>query len=167
MGGKSTKASQRKKDPNAPRRPLSAYFLWLGDNRAEIAKALPDGHKVADVAKAGGEQWKKASAATKKKYEDQATTMKEEYNKELEAYSKKHPSAPKRPLNAYLLWLGDNRAEIAKALPDGHKFGDVAKAGGERWKEASAATKNKYEDRAKTMREEYNKELEAYKASIA
>jgi len=84
--GGSTKASQRPKDPNAPKRPPNAYLLWLGDNRAKIAKALPEGHKVSDVAKAGGEKWKRVTAVTKKKYEKRANSMKEESNEELEAY---------------------------------------------------------------------------------
>jgi len=161
-------------------------MLWLSENRASIAKELGTA-KPTEVVKKAGAEWSKLSETQKKQYAEKAAQLKANYEKEKEQFlldggalvtrreakntkasqRKKDPNAPKRPLSAYLLWLGDNRAAIAKALPDGHKFGDVAKAGGERWKEASAATKNKYEDQAKTLKEEYNKELEAYKASIA
>ena len=35
-------------DPNAPKRPMSAYFLWLKDNRARLTKP---GMAVTEVSK--------------------------------------------------------------------------------------------------------------------
>jgi hypothetical protein len=29
------------KDPNAPKRPLTAYFMWLKENREKIKQANP------------------------------------------------------------------------------------------------------------------------------
>lgn len=40
-----------------PKRPLSAYMLWLNDNRESIKKENP-GIKVTEVAKRGGELWR-------------------------------------------------------------------------------------------------------------
>ena len=45
-----------KKDPNAPKKPLSAYMLFLQDKRADIKAKYP-GCSVADIAKKGGEMW--------------------------------------------------------------------------------------------------------------
>jgi len=169
-----------------PKRPPSSYMLWLSENRASIAKELGTA-KVPEVAKKAGADWSKLSEKQKKRYAEKAAVLKAGYEKEKEQFllaggviarkerddstkasrRKKDPNAPKRPLNAYLLWLGDNRAKIGKALPEGHKVSDVAKAGGEKWKKATAATKKKYEDRAQSMREEYSKELQAYRAKIA
>ena len=39
-----------KKDPNAPKRPLSGYFLFMGDKRAEVREKNPD-FKIGDIAK--------------------------------------------------------------------------------------------------------------------
>ena len=40
-----------------PKRPLSAYMLWLNENREQIKKDNP-GSKVTDIAKRGGELWR-------------------------------------------------------------------------------------------------------------
>lgn len=40
-----------------PKRPLSAYMLWLNDNREQIKRDNP-GIKVTEVAKRGGELWR-------------------------------------------------------------------------------------------------------------
>lgn len=40
-----------------PKRPLSAYMLWLSENREKIKKENP-GIKVTEIAKKGGELWR-------------------------------------------------------------------------------------------------------------
>lgn len=40
-----------------PKRPLSAYFLWLGENREQIKRDNP-GMKVTEIAKRAGELWR-------------------------------------------------------------------------------------------------------------
>ena len=49
--GKSKKA-KKIKDPNAPKRPMTAYFLFMGEKRAEVKKSNPD-IKVQDIVKVG------------------------------------------------------------------------------------------------------------------
>lgn len=44
------------KDPNAPKRAMSAFFFWMQENRDRIKKP---GMGVADVAKAAGVEWGK------------------------------------------------------------------------------------------------------------
>jgi hypothetical protein len=41
-------------DPNAPKRPLTAYFLWLKDNRARISQP---GMTAPQIAKQAGTEW--------------------------------------------------------------------------------------------------------------
>ena len=57
-GGGRKKKQRAKKDPNAPKKPLSAYMLWLQDNRAAIKEEYP-GISMTDVSKKAGEKWKK------------------------------------------------------------------------------------------------------------
>lgn len=52
------------KDPNAPKRPLSAYMLWLNANRDKIRADSP-GMSVTDVSKKAGELWKGMSKEKK------------------------------------------------------------------------------------------------------
>ena len=40
-----------------PKRPLSAYMLWLNETRESIKKEAP-GMKVTEIAKRGGELWR-------------------------------------------------------------------------------------------------------------
>lgn len=53
-----------KKDPNAPKKPLSAYMLWLQENREAIKRKYP-GSSVTDVSKKAGEMWKTVTAEEK------------------------------------------------------------------------------------------------------
>jgi len=52
-------------DPNAPKRPLSGYFLWVGDNRAALQKQNPEA-SIVEMSKILGETWKSLGAAGKK-----------------------------------------------------------------------------------------------------
>lgn len=40
-----------------PKRPLSGYMIWLGENREQIKSDNP-GIKVTEIAKRGGELWR-------------------------------------------------------------------------------------------------------------
>jgi len=79
----------KKKDKNAPKRPPSAYAVFLAENREAILKSLPAGSSpITDVAKKAGEQWKGLSAAAKKPYEAKAVKAKADYQKAMEEYKK-------------------------------------------------------------------------------
>merc|ERR1711973_986172 len=51
------KKQKKKKDPNAPKRPTSAYFFYAGDVRPGIREENPD-MKITEVAKLIGAQWR-------------------------------------------------------------------------------------------------------------
>jgi upstream-binding transcription factor len=67
------KKEKAPKDPNAPKRPLTGYFMWSAEQRAE-AKANPtkdaEGKEVKLTAAVLSERWKALSAEEKKPYED-------------------------------------------------------------------------------------------------
>lgn len=46
-----------------PKRPLSAYMIWLNENREAIKKEHP-GIKVTEIAKRGGELWRELTDKT-------------------------------------------------------------------------------------------------------
>jgi chromosome transmission fidelity protein 4 len=73
-----TAAKKRKKDPNAPKKALSAYFLWLQANRTQL-KADNPGIKNQDVLKKAGEAWGALDAEEKAKWNAVAEEKKEEY----------------------------------------------------------------------------------------
>lgn len=61
------------------KKPLSAYFAWLNDNRANIMAKL-GGKGGPEVTKKGAEMWKTLADTEKKPYEDRAKKAKEEYD---------------------------------------------------------------------------------------
>lgn len=68
-----------------PKRPLSAYMLWLNQAREQIKKENPD-FKVTEIAKKGGELWR--GMKDKTEWEAKAVKMKEEYEKAMKEFEK-------------------------------------------------------------------------------
>merc|ERR1712070_22301 len=85
------KEGKKKKDPNAPKRPAGgAYGVFLAENRQKIAKSLPVDHKMTDVGKAAGEQWRALPEAAKKPYEEKYQKLMAQFRKAMEEYKKTH-----------------------------------------------------------------------------
>jgi len=79
---------KRFKDPNAPKRPPSAFFLFCADLRPTVKIQTP-GLTIGDTAKRLGEMWNGSSAENKQPYEKKAAKLKEKYDKEIIAYRTK------------------------------------------------------------------------------
>ncbi|KAI5418835.1 hypothetical protein KIW84_043169, partial [Lathyrus oleraceus] len=77
------------KDPNKPKRPPSAFFVFMADFREQYKKDHPNNKSVAAVGKACGEEWKSLSEEDKAPYVARALKKKEEYEITLQAYNKK------------------------------------------------------------------------------
>ncbi|XP_041996971.1 high mobility group B protein 1-like isoform X1 [Salvia splendens] len=90
---KSKKEKTAIKDPNKPKRPPSAFFVFLEDFRKTFKKENPNVKAVSAVGKAGGERWKSLSEAEKAPYEAKAAKRKAEYEKLMTAYLKKQESS--------------------------------------------------------------------------
>ncbi|BCS22451.1 high-mobility group nucleosome-binding protein [Aspergillus puulaauensis] len=76
---------RKKKDPNAPKRGLSAYMFFANDNRDKVREENP-GITFGQVGKMLGEKWKALSDKDRKPYEDKAATDKKRYEDEKAAY---------------------------------------------------------------------------------
>ncbi|XP_057961575.1 high mobility group B protein 7-like isoform X2 [Malania oleifera] len=83
---KKTKRLRKIKDPNMPKRPPTAFFLFMDDFRKTYKEANPDSKSVAVVAKEGGEKWKSMTNEEKKTYTDRVAELKAEYEKAMETY---------------------------------------------------------------------------------
>ncbi|XP_075977913.1 structure specific recognition protein [Anticarsia gemmatalis] len=77
------KSKKREKDANAPKRPATAFMLWLNENRKSIVEENP-GIKVTEIAKKGGELWR--DLKDKSEWEEKAAKAKEEYNQAMKKY---------------------------------------------------------------------------------
>ncbi|KAM9781231.1 high mobility group protein B1a [Syngnathus typhle] len=83
-GGKKKKF----KDPNAPKRPPSAFFIFCAEYRPKVKGETP-GLTIGDVAKKLGEMWNGTSAENKQPFEKKAAKLKEKYEKDVAAYRAK------------------------------------------------------------------------------
>lgn len=91
-GGVKAKGKKRsKKDPNAPKRALSAYMFFAKDKREEIIKKNPTlKSDISRVGKMIGEAWAKLSTAEKAPFDKKAAADKARYEKEISAYRKRN-----------------------------------------------------------------------------
>jgi len=74
-----------KKDPNAPKRPQSAYFIWLNEHREQIKTDNP-GITITEISKKAGQMWGEVSDKTE--WEEKAKKAKADYMEAMEEYKK-------------------------------------------------------------------------------
>ena len=82
-GGRKKKA---KKDPNAPKRNMSAYFLYSIEARPQVKGEYPDA-SFGDIARIISKQFKELGEKEKKKWEKKAAEDKERYQREMAEYN--------------------------------------------------------------------------------
>eukprot|EP00933_Yihiella_yeosuensis_P028503 TRINITY_DN2232_c0_g2_i1.p1 TRINITY_DN2232_c0_g2~~TRINITY_DN2232_c0_g2_i1.p1 ORF type:complete len:376 (-),score=79.50 TRINITY_DN2232_c0_g2_i1:573-1700(-) len=168
-----------------PKKAVSAYWLWLRENRAKVAKQIGS-LRGSEVAKAAGQIWKALPEEQKMPFQAQAAAALDDYNKAMAAFkgqggvpatkkpkSKKEQTknvkdkqAPKKPLaGAYGAFLAEKRDEIKQSLPAGHKITDVTKKASEMWRKVCKADKEKYQALSDVDSELYRKQLEEHKTT--
>lgn len=81
------KSTRFPKDENAPKKPLSGYFMFLAANRESVKEEFPDlTHK--EQLKKLGEMWSTIEADEKAEWQAKNSKAKEEYAKKLAVYQK-------------------------------------------------------------------------------
>lgn len=75
----------KKKDPNAPKRPKTAYQLFCGDNRSKL-RVEHNALSLGELSTKLSELWKQATAEIKQEYEAKAGPGKEKFKKEKREY---------------------------------------------------------------------------------
>ncbi|XP_021754323.1 high mobility group B protein 13-like isoform X2 [Chenopodium quinoa] len=83
---KDTKKTKKEKDPLKPKQPMSAFFLYSNERRADL---LEKGHNLLEASKIIGEEWKNMSEEQKTPYQKTANINKERYQQEMEVYKQK------------------------------------------------------------------------------
>ena len=90
------KGAKRERDPNKPKQPKSAFFLWSDttrtDVRAELQEAADEGVKVkvGEVAKELSIRWKALSDEDKAPFEESSKEASASYAVEIAAYRKEN-----------------------------------------------------------------------------
>ena len=79
------KPVKKAKDPNAPKRPQGAFFLFSGIYRAEVKAKNPD-FKLVDVARELGKMWADAAPEVKAKYQKEGAEAKAKWEVQNASY---------------------------------------------------------------------------------
>jgi len=82
---KKIKKRKKKKDPNAPKRNQSAFFLYSNATRADIKAAQPD-LAFGEIAKVISVNFKALPAEERAYWDEKAAADKERYQREMAAY---------------------------------------------------------------------------------
>lgn len=82
---KRASAPKKKKDPNAPKRGLSAYMFFANEQRENVRAENP-GIAFGQVGKVLGERWKALTDKQRQPYEAKAQADKKRYEDEKAAY---------------------------------------------------------------------------------
>jgi len=172
-------------DPNAPKRALSAYFLFANDVRSTVVDNLDGPFSVGAVGKKIGQLWaaladnkkapyQKRSAAAKAKYAKARAAYEktagfatwkagqEEHKKAQKAQAKRNqlksliPNKPKKGPSAYIRFSSANRSKYSGSLAE------IAQALGKAWATASPATKAKFQKQTDADRARYEKAMAQY-----
>jgi len=164
--GQQTKVNQKPiKDPNAPKKPLSAYFLFSQEERLKVKAENPD-YSITEVAKELGRRWATLNPALKTSYEQRYQDARKVYDQEMNHYKpqkkKKDPNAPKQPLSAYFIFSTEERLKVKDENPN-FSICEVAKELGRRWADMDPSVKQRYQARAEEERQKYDVDMASYR----
>jgi len=179
------KSKKSKKDPNAPKKALSAYMYYASSRRNDWKKegGANASLKVTEQTKIFGAEWQKLSEKEKAPFIEKNAQDKKRYDKEMKSYTppekdsdessddapqkkkkaKKDPNAPKKATTAFMQFSNELRPKIRAQHPE-MKMTEVAVELGKRWKVLSDADKKPYVALAEEDKERYTKEQETYLA---
>jgi len=152
------------KDPDRPKRPLTAWLRFLADFRKENPTLKKD------ALKAASEKWSVMPATQKQPWVQLYEADKREYDTLYKAYVdsgkkaawERPPGKPTRPRTAFLLFSAEYREKNPHL-----KMTEQVQLAAALWKDMSPEQKKPYEQQYAQAKEAYNEALTAYKESGA
>lgn len=177
---KASAAPKYKKAPDAPKRFKSAFIIFSAEKHKEIKEDLLKqgrSEKTTDIAKLVSESWRELNPEQKEVWEKKARKDKARYEVEKAMYkgpwkvpankrTPKDPSAPKRPMSAFLAFSNKRRAALKRQHPDATNA-DLSKMLSKTWKEAPDELRRKYMDEEAELRETYKVEMAKWRKKVA
>lgn len=174
------------RDPNAPKRNMSAYLLYQNAMREQF-KALNPGMTFGQLAKYTSAMYSELPPSEKEAWVARAEADKARYLHELASYvpppgydpkgdaivspvstkggrkgkPEKDVNAPKRNMSAYLLYQNAMREQFKRENP-GMTFGQLAKYTSHMYKNLTPEEKATWEARAQQDKVRYDAEISAY-----
>ncbi|RZC27719.1 HMG box domain containing protein [Asbolus verrucosus] len=192
VSGIRQKVSEKLKElkvPDKPKRPLTAYFRFVQDQRPAIVKSHPD-WKVTEISKQCASDWKMIDPAIKEQYERNYKAELEEYAKKYLEYSEKltceqkdalkeynkeareakarrryrkkvrEHNKPKRPIGAYMLYI------LEQSKLQNKKYVQLLSDLKGTWAEMSKEEKSKYIEAAAQAKKQYDEELRVWELKM-
>jgi len=175
-----TKRRKQKKwkDPNKPKRAMSAFFCYSQAERPNVKINHPEA-SFGDVARILSAQYKALSEKEMKKWVKKAEQDKIRYQEEMKHYvpmddptgggkrkkAKKDPNAPKRNMSAYFLFSVHIRPTVKEENPEA-AFGDIARIISAKYKALKDNERKIWDEKAAEDKERYQRDMEAYRAGM-
>lgn len=140
-------------------------------SQLQMDSGLP---KTTNITKMVSEAWRSLSPLERAKYEDMAREDKARYDVERASYKvergsgasnkkkQRDPSAPKRPMSAFLAYANSRRAEVKAQNPECSN-GEISKLLSDKWKEAPDSIKQKYRDDEAALWAAYKEEMQGWR----
>lgn len=156
--------STLRKAPQAPKRFKSSYICFFMAKQPEIKDELGDKATVTEISKRSAQMWRSLPPEERAHWDDVAAKDKQRYMVEKASYTgpwqvpwkraKKDPSAPKRPMSAFLYFSQGKRRQIKDANPS-MKNTEVSRLLGEMWRNAPEEERRPHIEKEKEEREKY------------
>mmetsp|Transcript_2426 Transcript_2426/g.3671 ORF Transcript_2426/g.3671 Transcript_2426/m.3671 type:complete len:549 (-) Transcript_2426:135-1781(-) len=184
-------AKKKATDPNAPKKPRNAYLHFSNSVRESVKQQNPE-LSPNSISKEVARKFRELPAEEKYYWKEIVRQEKESYAGALEAYNnntpyssssssfnhgiKKNPklkpkeavdpNAPKKPYTAYIYFSNHIRPDVKQQYPE-MTFAEIAREMGRRFQQLSPEEKSYWQHVATSEKERYDRELEAYNASLA
>lgn len=166
------KTAKFKKAPQAPKRFKSAFMFFSQEKHPHYGKELrQNGQRLSapHVAKVVAEAWRELDPEERDVWEKKAELDKKRYTAEINMYTgpwkvpatrraRKDPTAPRRPMSAFLHYSKDNRSLVQSANPNVNNK-DISRLLGKMWKESSDEVRAKYQQIEFEKRKVYISEI--------
>ena len=138
-----------------PKRPANAFAQFLKEKKGQ---KVPKGQTPAEYWK---EDYENLAKEKKKKYVQKAESEKEKYLKKMEQFKTYVFDLPKRPLNAFSLYVKDRIPDLKQEnekAPTTKLIKMVAKE----WKEEDGVSQSQYEKKAEQDRKRFSRQMKEF-----
>ena len=161
--GKGAKGKKKrgKRDPDAPKRALSAFMFFAKENREalRVENGL-EKKNIGAVGKILGAAWQEMDEAAREPYVQMSTDDKKRYQEEMEAYKNSKPQKIRKPISAYMFYVKQVRSKLTQSYPD-ESFQEIGKRLGTGWHALTETQKQPFTDLASEDKERYQREVAA------
>lgn len=104
------RGAKKERDPNKPKRALSAFFFYAAEERPNVRQINPD-FSVGEVAKELGRQWNELTDGEKAPFEKQAADDRARYDADMKIYRAGEAMPPAKKIkesNGHAVPVEDN-----------------------------------------------------------